>query len=474
MLGSEEISKLIEAQGEKILGKIIKDAIEDNKQKAQKMQMFYNRYAGEVPIKKRRNPDKSDISLNNKINNDYEGLIIDQIKGYIWGRPITTSYEGDNKDNIELLINDFKAANNMDSLDEESGEYSCACGFASRLCYIDTDGQIRIMNIKPWQTIFFYNNSTDDLDYAMIYYDWIIVDAATGRVKKTIRVEWYDKAEITYFIKDGTGYSKEQSGEPGYLNPQIHTFDYVPLIKIKGNNLEQSDIEKAEAQIDGYNELISDAQNELQEFVHAYLKAIGAEISEEERLKARSSRVFNLPDKDADISFITKDVNPVFFENQKTTLDQNIYKSTKTVNMNDEKFTSGGAESGEGRKWKLLALEFKAASKEKKFIEAMRMQYKIIGSAWNKKDLGFNYLHLKYTFTRNLPVDYLYYAQIAQQFKGTLATIDILKLMPFVDNAEAFYQRLQEEQGSNIDSFLTDPATLESQVNKILNSGAGQ
>ncbi len=207
----------------------------------------------------------------------------------------------------------------------------------------------------------------------------------------------------------------------------------------------------------------------MQEFVHAYLVAIGAEISEEERIKARRTRVFNLPDKETDLKFIIKEIADIFFENQKKTLDENIFKSSRTVNMNDEKFTNGGAESGEARKWRLTALEFMAISKERKFTEALREMYKVIGSAWNKKGLNFDYLKLKFQYTRSLPMDYLYYAQVATQFKGTLSLLDILKLLPFVDNPQAYLDRLQEEQAVNLDTLFPPASpTPEEQAKAIL------
>lgn len=451
-MNSEEIVKMIEAQGDAIMSKIILDAIEAHKPQAEKMFRLYNRYKGDVPIKERRSPDKAGISLNNKINNDYEGIIVDEIVGYIWGHSIVTSYNDEGlKESVGKILERFEILNNIDSLDEETGEYSCGCGYGARLCYFDKLGELRVMNTKPWQTYFIYNNSTDEIDYAMIYYPWEIVDVPSGKVTKTTKVEWYNKEEVSYWIKQGGRFEKEKLEEGGYQNPQPHNFDFVPVIKFKGNNLEQSDLEKVESLIDGYNELISDAQNELQEFVHAYLAATGASIDEEERLKSRRTRVFNLPDKESHLEFITKDINDAFFEHQKKTLNDNIFRFSKTVDMNDEKFSAGGAESGEARKWKLLALEFKAVKKERKFIEGLRMMYKVIASAWNKRQMSVDYLKLNFQFTRSLPIDFLYYADIALKLKGTLSLLTILSLLPFVKDPQTELDKLEEEQTVNLD-----------------------
>ncbi len=118
---------------------------------------------------------------------------------------------------------------------KKSGEYSCSCGYGARLCYYDTEGNLRVMNLKPWQTFFIYNNSTDEIEYAMIYYPWDIVDVTTGKVTHTTKVEWYDKAEVSFWIKDGGRFVKEDLSKENaeYSNPMPHNFDYVPVIKIK-------------------------------------------------------------------------------------------------------------------------------------------------------------------------------------------------------------------------------------------------
>lgn len=476
MLTSEDVTRLLSKESDAITSRIIKDLIKDFEIQSLEMKKFYERYKGNVPIKNRKLPSETAIEpINNKINVDYEGIIIDEIVGYIWGKEIKVSYDSPNEVEKELVmkkIRDISILNNLPALDEESGELSCCCGYATRLIYIDRNANIKIMNTFPWETIIVYNNSTGEADYALIFYDWTIVDEF-GNSKKTVKVEFYNREEVSYWIKDGDGFRMEKFIDSGllveseYKNPQPHMFDGVPVIKFKGNNNEQSDLYKATSLIDAYNELISDAQNEAQEFVHAYLKTIGAEINAEERIAARRSRVFNLPDKDSDVDFITKNINGEFFEAQKKTLDEKIFLTTKTVNMNDEKFSSGGSESGEARKWKLLALEFKAIKKERKFSEGLRTMWSLISSNLALTKFILDPLLLSFTFFRSLPIDFLYYADIATKYRGTLPLEDILKLIPFIDNVQSVMQRLKEENETNFDNIPSEK-DLNSMIDEIL------
>lgn len=472
MYNSEDIRKMLEQSDYEMLPKIVEKLIADHKGQSEKMLKYYKRYTGEtVPIQSRPNKDKAGVSVNNRIHADYEGIIIDEIKGYVWGNAIKVSYRDDNTETANKVndeIENLRVLNNLDSLDEETGELSSICGYAGRLLYYDKEGNLKIMNTKPWETIFVINNSTDLIDYALIYYPWDIVDIKTGQIKKTIKVEWYDSENIYYLVKDGGKYKFENIDEPEYKNPQRHLFKFTPVIKFKANNLEQSDLEKVTPLIDAYDELISDAQNEIQEFVHAYLKTTGAEITAEERIALRKSGIINLPDKDADADFLIKNINGDFFEQQKKTVKEEIFNTSKTVNMSDEKFSAGGVESGEARKWKLLALEFKAITKERKFTEGLRNMWRVITSS-PESEYKFDYTKLSFVFIRNLPIDFLYYSEVANKMLGIIPKLDILTYLPFVKNPQDSLERLQTEQEVNLDTVPTDEE-INKKVQDILNN----
>lgn len=467
MYNSEDIKKMLETNGLEILPTIIDKIIQEHEPTASKMQGYYQRYTGEkVPIYNRRSPDKAGIAMNNKIHIDYEGIIIDQIKGYVWGHPIKINYKSESEQEskrVNDIIDNLRITNNLDSLDEETGELSSICGYAGRLVYFDTNGNLKIMNTNPWETIFIVNNSTNLVDYGLIYYDWDLVDSETGNVRKTTKVEWYDNENVYYYIKDGGKFQPDET-----LPFQKHFFNFTPLVKFKANNLEQSDLEKVIPLIDAQDILISDAQNEIMEFVHAYLTTTGAELTKEERIKLRSSGVINLPDKDAKIDFLTKNINGEFFEKQKETLRNEIFNVSKTVDMSDEKFTSGGIESGESRKWKLLSLEFKAITKERKFTEGLREMWRVITSS-PKQEFKFDYKNIEFTFIRNLPIDFLYYADIATKLQGIIPKEDILAQLPFVKNVNDTLKKLEAESDIDLDRIPSDEE-LEEKINQLLNA----
>jgi SPP1 family phage portal protein len=445
----QDIINMINLQGEKIMSKIITDSIEAFKSTGIKLKSNWDRYTtDQVPIRSR--PDSSfAMSSNLKLNNDFAGDIVDEFKGFVFGEKIKTIHPEESANNV---IKDFVAENSLEALDTELAEYMLACGYGSRVLYVEAGtGILKIMNTKPWQTIFFQNDSTEEIDYAMIFYDWIIVDPKTGKAKKSIRVEWYDKANVSYFIKDGgkfileTGEVLEHGDITTPKNPTPHLFDFVPVIKFKPNPREQSAFHKVTSDIDAYDQALSDWINEITEFRAALLVATGGAMDEEERIKAKKSGMVNLPDSDSSLTWLTKDINPDFIEKGLKTLEQNIYRFSKTVDMTNEKFVGGGPESGESRKWRLLKLIFEGIVIEQFFTKGLRTQYKILCSAWNKKSLKIDYKLIQFTFTRKLPVDLLYEMNVLTTGFGKMPIEDIYTLLSFVKDPKNLAKRFALE-----------------------------
>jgi len=447
---SEDIVRLLENGGDVMMSKIITKEIKDHQDLATELKKNYDKYAGKVPILNRPYVDKAKISVNKKLANDFRGDIVDQINGFVLGESISVMYPDDNG---QKLITDFNSLNSIDALNTELGEYMLSCGQAGRLLYVEAGtGEVRAVNLKPWEVIYIFNASGDRIDYALIYYAYTIVNTDTGKETKTIKVEWYDKENVTYFIKQGGSYVKEKgevyenSELKEIVNPQPHFFDGVPIVKFIPNSREQTAFAKVEQLIDGYDEGLSDWLNEVIEFRNAYLKATGAEIDEDERKKARRTGIFNLPDKDCDVDFITKTLNPEYVENLLQIIDNNIYKFSKTVNMTSEKFVAGGAESGESRKWRMLTFVFLGIVIERYFTKCLKEQYRLVISVLNRGVKKINYLDITYEFTRKLPVDLLYSAKVVTELWGKLPKKIIYSLLPFIDNPQDVVDQLEEEE----------------------------
>jgi len=432
---------------------IIKQILEWHKPHRDAMLGLYNRWRGEgLPIQSRQLPDPK--KPNNKIPNDYRGYIINQIVGYLWGQPIsysldTRKYEETKAKENQERISRFTTLNTIDDLDSETGKLMSICGYAARLMYIDENGGERAMNIFPWEAVFIEDGG--EITHAMRYYT--VKDIVNDN--EYTRVEWYDNKNVTFFIEDDGVFIMDSEGS------QPHLFDYVPLIRFQNNDEEQGDFEKVEALIDAYDKIVSDSVNEIETFANAYMGFKGVQIDQETIEKMKQTGGIEI-DENGDVFFITKNINDTFVENNKKTLNENIHKFSASVDMSDEKF-SGGAQTGESRKWKLIALENKAGTKARKFGKGLREQFKVLCSAWKKKGIDIDYLDIFWEFKRNIPIDLSYVAEYASRLKGIHSDHTLLSQIPYIDDVsyELELMRQEQEERVDLDSFVDDTETQE-------------
>jgi SPP1 family phage portal protein len=241
-------------------------------------------------------------------------------------------------------------------------------------------------------------------------------------------------------------------------NPQPHQFDRVPITEIFANARKQSVFEKVKGLIEAQDIAKSDWLNEIVEFKQSYLKVTGGVMEEEERKKARGTRIINIPDRESDADFLTKELSPEFVENFLKMNDADIYKFSKTLNMGDEKTVGGGAQSGESRKWRMLSLIFLGMVIEVFFTKGLRRLYKVEASYWNKFSTKVDPLKIKFEFTRKLPSDLLYAAEVMEKFWGKLPKEVIYKLMPFIENVQEILEQYEAEYGVDLDNI---PANID-------------
>lgn len=425
----------------RVNSEIIKDLIDDHAPQRKRMIALYERYKGTeagVPVLTRIFEDATKI--NNQLANDFFGEIIDTKVGYFAGKPVSYSLDKNAYTTGETLnetaygrdqqvISDFNLRSMIEDLDAETAKVAATCGLAARLLYIDKDGLERVMLVDPWECIWVYDRSINEPQFALRYYTVQI--QISGEWVNRKRVEWYDQTSVTYYIEQDGDYVPDNT-EP--KNPQRHMFTEVPLIAFENNAERLADGEKAFTLIDGYDNALSDVNSELEQFRLAYMAFYGVEPDAETLAKAMKTGAFGLPDTDAKIEFITKDLNDTIIENHLNRLENNILRFAKSVNFTDEAF--GGNLSGVAMKFKVFGLESKCITAERKFTSSLMRQYRILCTAWKKKGIAIDYLNIIYQFKRNFPLNLLDEAQTSVALKGQVSEQTRLGLLSFVDDTQ--------------------------------------
>jgi len=481
---------IIEAVGNaQSMTKIITDIIEANGTRDNEMIALWDRYSGNVAIKNRTFTDTT--KPNNKLVNDYRGVLIQQIVGYLFGNPVKYQLDpvvyADKYIEYDLALQTFLKRNNYEELDASMENYLAVCGKSFRLCFYadifdataaaDEKIELIMKNIRPWEATIIRNPVTDEIDYGMIYYDFDVVDEK-GKVTTLKRIEWYDKINVYYYIQDDKDYVEDYLVENAV---QVHQFNYVPLVEFANNALYKGDFEKIESLIDAMDIALSDSVNDLENFSNAYLAFFGVEPDSDMLKSAKSSGAFYVPrnsgeDSANDVKFITKDINPDYFKELVNILNDRIWKFAAGVDMSDESF-SGAAQTGVSRRYKLFGLEIKAREKERLYVKSLRDLFKVLTSFWiSVKNIQINYEDIKYIFTRYIPTDLS--VQELVMLRGVLSDEAILSTLPsdVVPNVQVEMARVVAQNaaaGSNISldnigtAEVSEPTTTEPVIPEV-------
>ena len=338
--------------------------------------------------------------VNNKVNTASDGEIVDTKVGYVFGIPINYTLDVNEHDNMPKLqeaVEKFRIRNNVADRDSSLGKVTDIAGYGARLIYTATEDDLlvlKVANIDPAECIFFFDESISEPKYAMRYYETFIVDENVNKKQVTI-VEFYDD-KSTYFYSN-------VNGDYELTNVALHGADYCPLFGIENNDEMQGAAVRVLNLIDAYDRSLSDANNEVESMRLAMLILRNVGLSEDEGQQLQKSGYLELWGEDAEVSYLTKNVNDSMIEHHLARLEKNIMRVSKNVDFTSEEFSSQS--SGVAIKFRTMALEHKAIIAEQKMRSALQYQFKVMCSAWSK--LGIcnkeDYLKVFFEFKRNLP-----------------------------------------------------------------------
>lgn len=410
-----------------------------------------------VPIFGRRSRF-DDNPINNKVNNDFFGEIIDFKTGYFAGKPISYFYSKTDEskedtggdaavEEASKVLSDFITLNNMYEKDLEMTKQAAISGYCGRLFYHDLDGKERVMIIPSYQAIILSKTSICEPEYAVRYF--LTTDIHDNKIWK---VEFYDSKNIYYY--------EGMLSNLVFVKQELNLYDYCPLQGIPNNSEMIGDAEKVLQSIDDYDKTISDNSNDIEAFANAYMVYENIMAGDDEIEKSQKSGAikFRTGPNGGKVYFLTKDINDTFTENHLNRLEKNIYKNSKTPNLADESF---GEASGISLKFKLLGLETKCGMFQAKVDCAGTYMFKLLASAWRKKTVAIDPLQCYMDYARNFPLDVVGEAQAAQALINTGMPKEYAweKALSFVngDDMEYIMQLIEEEMNSAAALLLKEP-----------------
>lgn len=412
---------------------------------------------GEVPIFQRIPRFDEENPVNNKVNNDFFGEIVDFKTGYFAGKPAVYSYAdtaeskedtgGDEaRDEASKALSDFVARNNMYDVDMDITKFAAIAGYAGRMFYHDTDGNERCMALPSYETIVLSETSIMEPKYGIRYYKTLGLGG-----EEIWKAEFDDGKTIRFY--EGCAGSLTEKPEKAIPN----LFGFCAIQGIPNNSEMLGDVEKVMELIDAYDRTVSDENNEIDSFANAYMAFENVEMDDEEIRKGQRTgafQYFSSGNQPGSIHFITKDINDAFVEHHLERLEENIYRFSKTPNMADENFSQNA--SGVAMKFKLTGLEAKCGMFQAKMITAGVYMFKLLAGCWAKKRIPCDPLQCYITFKRNFPVDLQNEAQaVSAIISSGMPKRIAFSQYSFVDDVEEVMQLIEEEK-DDIPNLYTD------------------
>lgn len=406
----------------------------DVSENARKIKL-HDYYKGKHAILQRRYEDAS--KPNNKVVNPYARYITTLMTGYFIGEPI--AYTSENEVMLDAL-HEIYAYSDEPSVNKDLAKNQSIFGVAYEIMYIDSDGNPRFKALPSEGMIMIYGNDIEEeLIYAIRY--WEELDIESGN--KTRYAEVYSATEITRYKYFGE--------ELETVSTTPHLFGQVPVNAYYNNAEEQGDFELVISEIDAYDSFESDSVNEADYFADSYLTLSGMEgTTAEDISNMKSNRVLVFPEGGS-ASWLNKQINDTWIENEKKRLDADIHKFSFCPAMTDEAFAQNA--SGVAMRYKLMGLENAVAVKETEFKKGLRRRIELIYGILKKTNGVMDYLDINIVFTRNIPQDLASAVDTINKLDGVISDETRLSLLPLDIDVSAELDAVAESERNNFALF---------------------
>ena len=305
---------------------------------------------------------------NNRLSHDLPGYITRTAAGYLIGDAIR--YEGD-----QPALNAIRAAyaaTDAESVDCELAVDASAYGRAVELCFADERAMPRVAQADPLRCFVVY--ASDALHRPLF-------GVSTGETRDECGKVTGMFADV-YTATEVLHWQGRTASTLALTARERHYFGDVPMIEYWNNPQESGDFEGVLPLIDAYDALQSDRVNDKQQFTDAILVLYGvAGLAEEDGRGAnerlREEKTLCMPDGDARVEFLTKQLSESDTEVLKDSLRADIHKLCFVPDMTDEQFA--GNQSGVALRYKLFGLEQLTRIKERWFREGLRQRLRLFG-----------------------------------------------------------------------------------------------
>jgi len=412
-----------------ITGEILKEFIEQHEMQKLRYLELYNQYLSRPPILDEP-PKEEAWKPDNRLVGNFGKYLVDTFNGFFNGIPMKPSHDNDS---VNDIIQDFWNANNMDNTMNELAKSTSIYGRAYLFLFQNEESKTEVA----------YN---DPLDMFVIYSDEIRPRSLYG-VRYTVDEDGY-KGQL---FSDSEAYDFTLDGDSLSLT-ESHSLFYgrVPMIEFIENEERQSLIEPVESLINGFNNVLSEKNNDVSYFSDAYLSILGALLDDDSIRNLKDNRIINLAGDNAEkvtVEFLEKPDADQTQENFLNRTERLIYQLSQVANIDDTTFGTAGNSSGVALEFKLQPMKNLASNKERKFQQGLQTLFGMVFNVVTNVpgNLSDEYRNIQYNWSRNLPANSEAEMQVVRGLDGIVSHKTQLDMLSAVSDSQRELERIEEE-----------------------------
>ena len=403
-----------------------------------------------------RNRVKNDPTVpNNKIAHSYANYIVTASVGYFMGKPIGYTFP----DEYGPIFDDIYRYNDESAVNMKLATDCSIFGQAVEMLFMDENSTVRFAPVDVTEIIVVRHPDVIG-DIHTVIRHWDEEDIVEDKTITYVEVYYTDRVERYSYEGESGG------GEPYEIEP--HPFNDVPFVVYDNNDSKMGDFEPVIDLINAYDQAQSDTANDFESFTDCYLKVVGASLDPEMAQQLKELKVFNFPDPEGNVEFVTKNINDSATENYKNRLDNDIHKFSFVPNMSDENFASNA--SGVAMQYKLAGLNYKAATKEALFKKGLLRRIELISNIINITSSEPLELiqDVSIKFTRNTIDNLSEQADLANKVANLISKESTIELLRDIIDPEQEKVRVKEEKEANMAQFQQQNEESDEDVNNRL------
>lgn len=418
------------------------------------------RYENELPV-----PDET--KTNHKLTHGFMHEFVEDKVNYLLSKPFTMEC----KDEIYLkLVQDTLGKRFQHRLVLLGTECSNK-GIAWSYEYIDTKGKKRTKKIPSEQLIpLWIDNDHEELQAMIRYYQ---VETYEGKTKKYItKIEYHTTAGVEYYLKDADGnvildaeLYLGQSDDGGVLLPHFTisdvpgTWDRVPFVPWKNNDIELPDLQFVKTLIDDYDLTRSDVSNllaDLRSLVYI-LKGYGGENRGE---FMRDLGYYNCvkidSDEDAGVDTLEPKIDIDASEKHYQQLLKDIYRFGQAVDKGQDSL--GNSPSGIALKFLYSGLDLKDNRLEDSFKWSFEQQMYFVNKYLEVTRQTVSDKEVSIIFNRDIAILEDSVIKNCSDSMGVISQRTIVKNHPWVEDLEEELKQIEEENKALEDDMINQNA----------------